>query len=93
MRDDRQEPQRWIGAVTDVTERKRAEEALRESEKRFREMAESLPQLVWTCRGDGMCDYLSPQWVAYTGIPESEQLGFRWLEQLHQDDHDPTVAA
>jgi PAS domain S-box-containing protein len=93
LRDDRGEPTRWIGAVTDVTERKGAEEALRESERRFREMAESLPQLVWTCRGDGTCDYLSPQWVAYTGIPEAEQLGSRWLEQLHPDDHDPTVAA
>ena len=52
----------------------------------FRALAESLPQLVWTCEGDGPCDYLSPQWVAYTGIPEGEQLGSSWLEQLHPED-------
>jgi len=74
-------------------ERKRAEEALRESESRFRQLAESLPQLVWTCRPDGLCDYLSPQWVAYTGIPEAEQLGFDWLRQLHPDEREPTFMA
>jgi PAS domain S-box-containing protein len=74
-------------------ERKRAEEALRESESRFRQLAESLPQLVLTCRADGQCDYLSPQWVAYTGIPEAEQLGFNWLRQLHPDDRETIFMA
>jgi PAS domain S-box-containing protein len=74
-------------------ERNRAEEAHGESESRFRQLAESLPQLVWTCRVDGLCDYLSPQWVAYTGIPEAEQLGFGWLQQLHSDDRGPTISA
>ncbi len=56
----------------------------------FRKLAEFLPHMLWTCRADGTCDYLSPQWVAYTGIPEAEQLGFRWLEQIHPDDVDAT---
>jgi PAS domain S-box-containing protein len=94
LRDERGEPRRWLGAVSDITERKHADQALHASERRFRQLAEALPQLIWECRGeDGMCDYLSPQWVAYTGIPEEEQLGFRWLEQLHQDDRAPTVEA
>jgi len=62
-------------------------------EHRFRQLAESLPQLVWTCRADGWCEYLSPQWVAYTGIPESEQLGEGWLNQLHPADRDRSIAA
>ncbi len=57
----------------------------------FRELAESLPSLVWTCAPDGPCDYLGPQWVQYTGIPEAEQLGYGWLEQLHPDDKQPTI--
>lgn len=66
----------------------RVQSALRESEERFRRLAESLPQLVWTSTPRGECDYLSPQWVHYTGIPEAEQLGSRWLEQLHPEDRE-----
>ena len=76
--------------VNDITERQRAEEALIESQRQFRELSESLPQLVWTCRGDGYCDYLSPQWVKYTGIPEAEQLGSEWLKQIHPEDQELT---
>jgi PAS domain S-box-containing protein len=80
------------GTFVDITERKRAEKVIKDNENRFRELIESLPQLFWTCRVDGPCDYLSKQWVEYTGIPESEQLGYRWLEQLHADDRDGTVS-
>ncbi|MCX5649678.1 MAG: PAS domain S-box protein, partial [Planctomycetota bacterium] len=93
VRRDEHDQNQLQGIMIDITDRRRAEAALRESERRFRELAESLPQLVWTCRGDGPCDYLSPQWVEYTGIPEAEQLGSGWLEQLHPDDRDRTIAA
>jgi PAS domain S-box-containing protein len=82
----------WVGVCIDITERKQIEESIKSNEKRFRELIESLPQLFWTCRVDGPCDYLSKQWVDYTGIPEEEQLGYRWLEQLHPEDRDKTVS-
>jgi len=63
-------------------------EQVERNEKRFKQMTESLPQLVWTCLPTGKCDYLSPQWVRYTGIPEATQLDYGWLEQLHPDDKD-----
>jgi PAS domain S-box-containing protein len=91
-RDVNGQPCGWIGSITDITEQRQTEKALKESEMHFRELSESLPQLVWTCRGDGQCDYLSPQWVEYTGIPEVEQLGFAWLERLHPDDRDGAAA-
>jgi PAS domain S-box-containing protein len=47
--------------------------------------------LVWTCRPEGACDYLNTQWVAYTGIPETPQMGFGWLEQLHPDDRQRAI--
>jgi PAS domain S-box-containing protein len=89
--DKNSEIMEWVGVCTDITERKQIEEAIKNNEKRFRELIESLPQLFWTCRVDGPCDYLSKQWVDYTGVPEEEQLGYRWLEQLHPQDRDKTV--
>ncbi len=76
------------GIARDITERKRAEELIRESERRYRTLIDTIPQLVWTCKPDGACDYLSPQWVAYTGIPAREHIGFGWVEQLHPEDRD-----
>jgi len=65
---------------------------VRQSEAHFRQLSESLPLLVWTSRGeDGSCDYLSPQWVEYTGLSEDVQLGFDWLEQIHPDDRAETI--
>jgi PAS domain S-box-containing protein len=81
-----------LGIFWDITGRKQAEEEIKDNEKRFRELIESLPQLFWTTRVDGPCDYLSKQWIEYTGIPEAEQLGYRWLEQLHPDDKERTVS-
>jgi PAS domain S-box-containing protein len=81
-------PLRYVAVRTDITQRKALEDALRASEQHFRAFVESLPQLLWTTRGDGACDYLSPQWVSYTGVPEHEQLGAAWLERLHPDDRE-----
>jgi len=79
--------------LRDLTERKQREERLSESRLYLRLLTETLPQMVWSCRADGDCDYLSPQWVRYTGIPESEQLGFGWLNQLHSDDRERALNA
>jgi PAS domain S-box-containing protein len=75
----------WLSAS-----RRRAEEALRESEQRWRNLTEALPQLVWGAGPDGGCDYFSTQWTTFTGIPESKLLGWAWMEALHPDDREPT---
>ena len=54
--------------VRDLTERKRAQEALERSEREFRELAESMPQIVWVTRPDGRNIYFNQQWVDYTGL-------------------------
>ncbi len=61
---------------------------LRTSEAKWRGLIEALPQLVWTTMPDGNCNYLSNQWIEYTGIPLSEQLGMGWLTPLHPEDRE-----
>jgi len=68
-------------------------QALRDSEHRFRQLAESLPQLVWTCGPHGSCDYVSRQWLDYTGMPAIAQLGFGWQGQLHPADKERVMEA
>jgi PAS domain S-box-containing protein len=75
----------WLSAS-----RRRAEDALRESEQQWRSLTEALPQLVWGAAPDGGCDYFSTQWTNYTGVAESDLLGWRWMETLHPDDREPT---
>jgi PAS domain S-box-containing protein len=76
----------YIGTCIDITEHRETVEQLRESRARFKTLAESLPQMIWTCLRDGYCDYLSRQWLDYTGRSEAQQLGSGWLEQVHPDD-------
>jgi len=77
----------------DISERKRAEEELRQSESFYRQMLESIPGMIFTTRPDGYCDYQSRQWVDYTGVPMSEHTGNGWNELLHPEDRSRAFAA
>jgi two-component system CheB/CheR fusion protein len=77
-----------VMTFADMTSSKRMETSLRDQASQLKQMAESLPTLVWGCRPDGASDYLSQQWLLYTGISEAEQLGYAWLDQVHPDDRE-----
>jgi len=86
LRDEQGEPRRWVGAITDITERKRAEEALQESGTAFRTLAEVVPQLVWMCTPDGLSIYFNQRWVDYTGLTLEESYGRGWTIPFHAED-------
>jgi len=79
-------PLYYIVQIEDITERKRAEEALQTSERELRELAESMPQIVWVTRPDGRNIYFNQQWVDYTGLTLEASYGEGWITPVHPDD-------
>ncbi len=77
-----------IAIIEDITERKRAEEALRDSEARFRQLADSMPQIVVTAQADGTIDYFNERWYEFAGLDRSLGGDEAWRQVIHQDDRE-----
>jgi PAS domain S-box-containing protein len=78
--------QLYTAVIRDISERVRAEEALRESEARFRTLADSAPVLVWMSDAAGNCVFVSRAWLESTGRTLQQARGKGWLECVHPDD-------
>jgi two-component system cell cycle sensor histidine kinase/response regulator CckA len=75
------------GAFQDVTDRKQLENSLKASESSFRQLAESIPMMVWTATADGVVDYANRRLFDYTGVSDEAASGSNgWLLTLHPDD-------
>ncbi len=93
VRDSAGRLKRTVGAILDITGRKRAEAALRESEARFRHMADSAPALIWMTDAAGQITFANMHYDFLFGRPADEMLGEGWREVIHPDDIEPFFSA
>ena len=80
------EPIRMLGMATDVTDTKLLEQQVRESEQRFRLLANTAPMMIWTTGTDKLCDYVNQPWLDFTGRTFEQEVGDGWAEGIHSED-------
>lgn len=90
-RDSDGRPIRMVGAHIDVTDRAQAREMLRESEERFRLIADSAPVPMWVTRLDRTRSFANRAYVDFVGVPYEQALAFDWRTILHPDDNQRVV--
>ncbi|HXQ76818.1 MAG TPA: PAS domain-containing protein, partial [Gemmatimonadaceae bacterium] len=81
----------WYGTISDIEDRKRAEQKALEAEREVQRMLDSIPAMIVRGGTNGYIQYFSKQWFDYTGTTLDTQRGFRWWESLHPDDKDRVV--
>jgi two-component system, chemotaxis family, CheB/CheR fusion protein len=78
--------QRMMGVNIDITERKRAMDAIAESERRFHTLSDHAPVMIWMSDADANCNYLNQTWLSFTGKTLEEEIGKGWYRGIHSDD-------
>jgi PAS domain S-box-containing protein len=76
----------WIGTNTDIHDSKTYQAQLAESENRYRQLAENVPQLVWVSESNGTVTYFNQRWINYTGLELNINSGWDWRQIVHPED-------
>jgi len=82
---------KWYGTATDIHDLKQTEEALRESENRFRTMSNNAPMLIWMSGTDKLSAYFNQTWLDFTGRTMEQEVGNGWMEGIHEEDFERCV--
>jgi PAS domain S-box-containing protein len=85
------ERERRLVADAKRAEAEKAQEALRESEQRFRLMANSAPVMIWVSATDKRCTWFNNKWLEFVGRPMEQQIGDGWIDNIHPDDRNRTT--
>jgi PAS domain S-box-containing protein len=82
----------YVGTATDIHERRVMEEALRESEASFRDLADTAPAMMWTTDEEGLVTFVNAGWLRFTGTTLEEELGASWQLGVHPEDAEATLS-
>ena len=77
---------KWYGSSIDIEERKRAEEELRASEAKYRDLVDTTPAFFHTNLPNGDLDFFNRGWQEYLGLSHTDMLGWRWTSAFHPED-------
>jgi PAS domain S-box-containing protein len=83
----------FVKIFRDRTEKHRLDQLVQDERERFRLLATNIPQLVFRSHGTGSRIWGSPQWIVFTGLGQKESVEFGWLDAIHADDREATIAA
>ncbi|PSN13367.1 hybrid sensor histidine kinase/response regulator [filamentous cyanobacterium CCT1] len=92
LRDDQNQVRGVVGAFLDITKRNQDASALKASQQCYRELAEAMPQMIWTADATGAIAYRNQRWYEYTGLSEAESIGISTASTVHPDERDRALA-